>query len=138
MAYLTSGPDGSIDLQLALAGHPAPAVVRRDGSVEMVGRYGTMAGLGPDIAVHDVDVHLEAGECLLLYTDGVTEAGPRRTPFGEAGLASVLSGMGGHSPAGRRRRRRARRGRRAAGRPPRRHRAARDLPSASVGTPRSG
>jgi serine phosphatase RsbU (regulator of sigma subunit) len=35
---------------------------------------------------------------LLLYTDGVTEAGPRRTPFGEPGLISVLSGMGGHSP----------------------------------------
>ena len=45
MAYLSSGPDGSIDLHLALAGHPPPAVVRRDGSVEMVGRYGTMAGL---------------------------------------------------------------------------------------------
>ena len=37
MAYLSAGPDGSIDLRLALAGHPPPAVVRRDGSVEMVG-----------------------------------------------------------------------------------------------------
>jgi PAS domain S-box-containing protein len=98
MAYLSSGPNGSIDLRLALAGHPAPAVVRRDGSVEMVGRYGTMAGLRADIAVHDADVRLEADEVLLLYTDGVTEAGPRRTPFGEAGLVSVLSGMGGQTP----------------------------------------
>jgi sigma-B regulation protein RsbU (phosphoserine phosphatase) len=73
-------------------------VVRRDGTVEMVGHYGTMAGLQPDIAVHDVDVRLEAGEVLLLYTDGVTEAGPRRTPFGEPGLVSVLSGLGGHTP----------------------------------------
>jgi serine phosphatase RsbU (regulator of sigma subunit) len=98
MAYLSSGPNGSIDLRLALAGHPAPAVARRDGSVEMVGRYGTIVGMGPDINVHDVDVRLEADEVLLLYTDGVTEAGPRRTPFGEAGLMSVLSGLGGHSP----------------------------------------
>ncbi len=98
MAYLSSGPDGSIELRLALAGHPAPAVVRRDGSVEMAGRYGTMAGLRPDIAVHDVGVRLEADEVLLLYTDGVTEAGPRRTPFGEPGLISVLSGMGGQPP----------------------------------------
>jgi PAS domain S-box-containing protein len=98
IAYLSSGPDGSIDLRLALAGHPPPAVVRRDGAVEMVGQYGTMAGLRPDIAVHDVDVRLAADDVLLLYTDGVTEAGPRRTPFGEAGLISVLSGMGGHSP----------------------------------------
>ena len=98
MAYLSSGPDGSIDLRLALAGHPAPAVVRRDGTVEMVGRYGTIVGLRPDINVHDMDVRLEADEVLLLYTDGVTEAGPRRTPFGEAGLVSVLTGMGGHTP----------------------------------------
>ena len=98
MAYLASGPDGSIDLRLALAGHPAPAVVRRHGGVEMVGRYGTMAGLHQDIAVHDVDVRLGADEVLLLYTDGVTEAGPRRTPFGEPGLVSVLEGLAGQSP----------------------------------------
>ena len=98
MAYLSSGPDGSIDLRLALAGHPPPAVVRRDGSVEMVGRYGTMAGLRQDIAVYDVDVRLEAEEVLLLYTDGVTEAGPRRTPFGEPGLVGVLTGMAGQTP----------------------------------------
>ena len=66
--------------------------------VEMVGRYGTMVGLRADIDVHDVDVRLEAGDVLLLYTDGVTEAGPRRTPFGEAGLVSVLADLGGQSP----------------------------------------
>ena len=60
MAYLSSGPNGSIHLRLALAGHPPPAVVRRNGSVEMVGRYGTMAGLRQDIAVHDVDLRLES------------------------------------------------------------------------------
>ena len=37
-------------------------------------------------------------EVLLLYTDGVTEAGPRRTPFGEPGLVGVLTGMGGQTP----------------------------------------
>ena len=133
MAYLSSGPDGSIDLRLALAGHPAPAVVRRDGSVEMVGRFGTMAGLRTDIAVHDVDVRLEADELLLLYTDGVTEAGPRSAPFGEPGLVSVLAGHGRPFAAGRRRRRRARRGRGPAGRPARRHRAAGHLPEPERG-----
>ena len=98
MAYLSSGPDGSIDLRLSLAGHPAPAVVRRDGSVEMVGRYGLMAGLRPDLDVHDVEVRLEADEVLLLYTDGVTEAGARSTPFGEAGLVAVLEGLAGRPP----------------------------------------
>jgi serine phosphatase RsbU (regulator of sigma subunit) len=98
MAYLSAGPEGGIDLRVALAGHPAPAIVRRDGRVEMVGRYGTMAGLHADIEVHDAAVRLDADELLLLYTDGVTEAGPRDAPFGEAGLVAVLKGLAGHSP----------------------------------------
>ena len=57
-----------------------------------------MMGLRPDLDVHDVDVRLEVGEVLLLYTDGVTEAGPRSTPFGESGLVSVLAGLAGASP----------------------------------------
>ena len=50
------------------------------------------------IDVHDVDLHLEAGDVLLLYTDGVTEAGARHAPFGEDGLVSVLTGLAGRTP----------------------------------------
>jgi phosphoserine phosphatase RsbU/P len=64
----------------------------------MVGRYGTMAGIRADIDVHDVDVHLDANDVLLLYTDGVTEAGARDEPFGEHGLVSVLTDLAGRSP----------------------------------------
>ncbi len=98
VAYLSAGGTGGMNARLSLAGHPAPAVLRRDGSVEMVGRFGTVAGLHTDIAVHDVDVRLEGGELLLLYTDGVTEAGPRSAPFGEHGLVSVLEGLAGQTP----------------------------------------
>ena len=98
VAYLSAAETGGINARLSLAGHPAPAVLRRDGSVEMVGRFGTVAGLRSDIAVHDVDVRLEAGDLLLLYTDGVTEAGPRRAPFGEHGLVTVLEGLAGETP----------------------------------------
>ena len=97
MAYLSSGPNGSIDLRLALAGHPPPASC----AATEPSRWGPLRHDGrpaPDIAVHDVDVRLEADEVLLLYTDGVTEAGPRRTPFGEPGLVDVLSGLGGQTP----------------------------------------
>ena len=45
-----------------------------------------------------IDVRLEAGDLLLLYTDGVTEAGPRRAPFGEHGLVTVLEGHAGETP----------------------------------------
>jgi serine phosphatase RsbU (regulator of sigma subunit)/PAS domain-containing protein len=98
VAYLAAGREDGLDVRLSLAGHPAPAIVRRDGSVEMVGSFGLMAGLRPDLDVRDVEVRLEVGEVLLLYTDGVTEAGPRSAPFGEAGLVSVLAGLAGASP----------------------------------------
>ena len=31
-----------MNARLSLAGHPAPALLRRDGSVAMVGRFGTV------------------------------------------------------------------------------------------------
>jgi PAS domain S-box-containing protein len=98
MAYFSRRVRGHIDLRLALAGHPPPAVLRRDGSVEMVGRFGTMIGLRPDAVFHDVDVRLEIDDVLLLYTDGVTEAGSRQAPLGEEGLIGLLQGLAGRSP----------------------------------------
>jgi serine phosphatase RsbU (regulator of sigma subunit) len=98
MAYVAAGAGNGLDVRLALAGHPAPAVLRRDGSVEIAGRFGTMAGIRAEIDVHDVDVRLEVGDMLLLYTDGVTEAGARDAPFGEEGLIGVLEGLAGQTP----------------------------------------
>ncbi len=98
IAYFAAGAAGGIDVRLALGGHPAPAVLRRDGATELVGRFGTLVGLGPDPDLHDTDVHLRAGDVLLLYTDGVTEAGPRSAPFGDDGLAAVLRGLAGQTP----------------------------------------
>ena len=38
---------------------------------------------------------LERGDVLLLYTDGVTEAGAARTEIGEEGLAGILGELAG-------------------------------------------
>jgi serine phosphatase RsbU (regulator of sigma subunit) len=35
---------------------------------------------------------------MLLYTDGVTEAGARDAPFGQSGLASLLTELTGRDP----------------------------------------
>jgi serine phosphatase RsbU (regulator of sigma subunit)/PAS domain-containing protein len=98
LAYFArDGSDGA-DVRLSLAGHPAPAILRRDGTVEMAGRFGMMVGLGIEPLLHDVELRLGAGDVLLLYTDGVTEAGPRGAPFGERGVATVLADLAGETP----------------------------------------
>jgi len=98
LAYLAPADDGEIHVRLSLAGHPAPAILRHDGSVEMAGLFGTMAGLRTDPQLHDLELKLHADDVLLLYTDGVIEAGSRKAPFGEQGLAEVLAGLAGQSP----------------------------------------
>jgi serine phosphatase RsbU (regulator of sigma subunit) len=98
LAYFCKDGAGGVDVRLSLAGHPAPAILRRDGTVEMAGRFGMMVGLGIEPLLHDVELRIGAGDVLLLYTDGVTEAGPRGDPFGEQGVASVLRELAGVSP----------------------------------------
>ena len=122
-----AGPEGSIELRVALAGHPAPAIVRRDGASRWSVASASWRGCVPTSTCTTSRSASTPGDVLLLYTDGVTEAGPRDAPFGEAGLVSRADGPRRPIAAGGRRRRRAGRRRRAAGRPARRHRAAGDL-----------
>jgi serine phosphatase RsbU (regulator of sigma subunit)/PAS domain-containing protein len=98
LAYFARDGGSGVDVRLSLAGHPAPAILRRDGNVEMAGRFGMMVGLGIEPLLHDVELRLGAGDVLLLYTDGVTEAGPRGRPLGEHGVAAVLGELAGESP----------------------------------------
>ncbi|MBN9107253.1 MAG: SpoIIE family protein phosphatase [Pseudonocardia sp.] len=68
-------------LRLTCGGHPAPLVVRADGTVEEVDSAGTLVGALPEVVATTADVRLGAGETCLLYTDGITEA--RGGPFGD-------------------------------------------------------
>lgn len=68
-------PDGGWWLDLGSAGHPAPLLLRADGSVEAVAVGGLLAGVMADTAYTPTRVHLAPRDTLLLYTDGVTEAG---------------------------------------------------------------
>jgi len=88
------GPDGGhggIRIVLALGGHPQPLVRRRDGTVEPVGRPGTVLGLLSQVDVPETVVDLGPGEVLLAFTDGVTEARRGGEQFGEARLSMVLA-----------------------------------------------
>jgi serine phosphatase RsbU (regulator of sigma subunit)/PAS domain-containing protein len=98
LAYFAKGSDGDVEVRMALAGHPAPVLVRRGGGVERAGRFGMMVGLIEDPVLHDISLRIGSGDVLLLYTDGVSEAGPRGQPLGEEGIAAVLDGLAGESP----------------------------------------
>lgn len=56
------------------AGHNAPLLVRRDGSVEMLEDGGLLLGVFPEATYESSQVELHRGDLLVLYTDGVTEA----------------------------------------------------------------
>jgi phosphoserine phosphatase RsbU/P len=92
---LDPSADGT-DVQLAVAGHPTPLIRHADGTVETTGNHGTVLGAVPAPNLLDESIRLRAGDTLVLYTDGVTEARTRGRLFGEERLrALVASGAAG-------------------------------------------
>jgi serine phosphatase RsbU (regulator of sigma subunit) len=59
---------------IACGGHPSPLVLRTDGSVTEAGGRGRLLGVDPDAQLEDEVVDLGAGDALVLYTDGLTDA----------------------------------------------------------------
>lgn len=60
-------------VRMVQAGHPHPMILRANGRVEMVGDGGPPVGLLPDMPFSSFEVHLDPGDRLLLYSDGLTE-----------------------------------------------------------------
>lgn len=82
------GPDFRVTV--GSGGHPLPLILRNDGTVDQVGAPGTIVGCLPDASFADRTVRLKAGDALVLYTDGVTEAAGPGGQFGQDGLVGVL------------------------------------------------
>lgn len=62
-------------LTYASAGHPPPLLMRADGRLESLDERGIVLGLLPDASYESAVVRdLSAGDRLVLYTDGLTEA----------------------------------------------------------------
>ena len=93
MAHLDRS-GGTAKLTVAVGGHPAPLVVRGDGRVEELAVGGTLLGLADDPTLVDVSAELGQGETILLYTDGVTEAGAPYRVWTPEELADVAAGAG--------------------------------------------
>src|SRR3954449_6986750 len=88
-----------VSLELACGGHPLPLVVHADGRVQPVGRLGTLLGSDIEPLLTDVAVQLDAGDVLVLYTDGVTEVRRgRQEVFGHRELVALLERCAGLPP----------------------------------------
>jgi CHASE3 domain sensor protein len=74
-ARVSERPGGGFDLTVACGGHPPPVLLAASGATKPLDVKGTLLGVLDDPHVHDVTTVLESGDLLLLYTDGLTEAG---------------------------------------------------------------
>lgn len=86
-----------VRLTVCCGGHPAPIVVRADGQVERVGVWGGLLGLFPDVKLMEETVQLRAGDLVVFFTDGITEAAKDGELFGDDRLAQVLVDRRGDS-----------------------------------------
>jgi len=85
-------------LQYCNAGHPPPILVSSDSTLQLPAG-GAVLGVFPTWRYEDATVPLNAGDRLLLFTDGITEApGTDGREFGEENLA-VLAKANRASPA---------------------------------------
>jgi predicted ester cyclase len=79
-------------LLYANAGHNLPCSRRHDGLTDELRARGMPLGLMPGMSYEESEVFLEPGECVLFYSDGLTEAhDPEGEMFGTPRLRSLLA-----------------------------------------------
>jgi len=84
-----------VEATYARGGHVPPFVLRAGGEVEALVPDGPLLGIVEAAVLEERETVLEPGDALVLYTDGVTEAGAPENPIGEERLAELLSGCAG-------------------------------------------
>jgi sigma-B regulation protein RsbU (phosphoserine phosphatase) len=73
------------------AGHEAGLLVRRNASIERLSEGGLILGVFEDAVYQSAMVHLARGDRLVLYTDGLSDAGdPWGDLLGEEGILRLL------------------------------------------------
>jgi sigma-B regulation protein RsbU (phosphoserine phosphatase) len=77
------------------AGHNPPLLSRLDGGVYRLDVGGGVLGVFRDWKYEEYEEHFAAGDCMLLYTDGITEAQNSGDEFGENRLVDLLRDLQG-------------------------------------------
>ena len=79
-------------LEFVNAGQTPPLLRRQNGSIERLLSGGVALGMFEGSTYEAGELHLEPGDALLMYSDGMTEAeSPDGRPFDEAGLERTLA-----------------------------------------------
>jgi sigma-B regulation protein RsbU (phosphoserine phosphatase) len=82
------------------AGHAAPIVIRAGAPAGMLEGGGTILGVFPDAVWHEGRTRLEPGDVLVVFSDGVIEAGQAsETAFGPDRLVEVACSVSGSRAA---------------------------------------
>lgn len=77
-------------LSIVNAGHCPPLLLRRDGSIETIDSTGPLLGVLPNASWRTTITHLDPGESLILYSDGLTEAHIDGAELGVDGLRARI------------------------------------------------
>jgi len=75
------------------AGHDEPLWITAGGEIEFLGGKGRFLGILPSTPVEEEQHrHFQSGDCLVIYSDGVTDmGGPQGNPFGVDRLQQIVS-----------------------------------------------
>lgn len=85
------GDDGT--LAITNGGHCPPLIARADGRVEEIASTGPLLGILKEPSWRSRTEHLEAGDALVLYSDGVIEATRDERELGVSGLKEIVSSI---------------------------------------------
>jgi sigma-B regulation protein RsbU (phosphoserine phosphatase) len=92
--FLARVEEPTLRLRYSNAGHNYPLLRRRDGSIEELKEGGLLLGIKEGIRFEEASAQLAAGDCVVLYTDGISEAANARNDlFGERRLAELVAGL---------------------------------------------
>ena len=98
--FFATYDDAARRLTYVNCGHNPPVLLRRDGSIERLTGTATVLGLFEKWECSAANVQLNAGDLLVIYTDGITEAmDARNNEFGETRLLETLRTNRGLEPA---------------------------------------
>ena len=97
-----SPASGGFTVTLAAGGHPAPLLIRADGTAGYLAMpAGPLIGFWDDVTFTATTVLLNPGDTLLLYTDGLTEAraGAPHARYGDEALRDLAASLAPASAA---------------------------------------